>query len=86
MHISRKTALLSLVLTGCLLGSVAPLQADKRSDCEKRIHKAEQNLDKEVRKHGEHSHQAQKRRQDLEKTREQCRGYDHDHDRDHDHQ
>jgi hypothetical protein len=81
MHIFRKT-MISLVLSGCLLGGVVPLQADRRSDCAKRIRKAEQNLDKEVRKHGEHSRQAEKRRHELEKTRENCRGFDRDHDRD----
>ena len=82
MHIFRKTTLISLVLSGCLLGGVVPLQADQRKDCEKRIRKAEQNLDKEVRKHGEHSRQAEKRRHELEKTRENCQGFDHDRDRD----
>lgn len=77
MHIFRKT-MISLVLSGCLLGGVMPLQADRRSDCAKRIRKAEQNLDKEVRKHGERSHQADQRRRDLERTREQCRGFDRD--------
>ena len=84
MHIFRKTALVSLVLSACLFGSVGPLQADQRKDCEKRIHKAEQNLDKEVRKHGEQSRQAEKRRHELEKTRENCRDFDRDHDRDRD--
>jgi hypothetical protein len=77
MHIFRKT-MISLVLSGCLLGGVVPLQADRRSDCAKRIRKAEQNLDKEVRKHGERSRQAENRRRDLERAREQCRDFDRD--------
>lgn len=81
MRIFRKTTLISLVLSGCLLGGVVPLQADQRRDCEKRIRKAEQNLNKEVRKHGEHSRQAEKRRHELERTRENCRGFDRDRDR-----
>ncbi len=86
MRTFRKTTLISLVLSGCLLGGLVPLKADQRSDCEKRIHKAEQKLDKEIRKHGEHSHQAEKSRHDLEKARERCRDFDRDrdHDRDHD--
>lgn len=85
MHLIRKTTLISLVLSGCLLGGAVPLLADHRSDCEKRIHKAELNLDKEVRKHGEHSRQAEKRRHELENVRESCRDVDRDHDRDRDH-
>ena len=73
-----KKIMISLVLSGCLLGGVVPLQADRRSDCEKRIRKAEQKLEKEVRKHGERSRQAEKRRHDLERAREQCRDFDRD--------
>ena len=62
MPILRKTALISLLLSGCSLGGVVSLRADHWSDCEKRIHKAEENLHKEVRKHGEHSRQAENRR------------------------
>jgi hypothetical protein len=85
MHLFRKVTLISLVLSGCLLGSVGPLQADQRRDCEKRIHKAEQNFNKEARKHGEHSRQAEKRRHELERVRDNCRGFDRDHDRDRNH-
>ena len=81
MLIFQKTTLISLVLSGCLLGAVVPLQADQRRDCEKNIRKAEQNLNKEVKKHGEHSRQAEKRRQELERTRENCRRFDRDRDR-----
>ena len=77
MRVFRKI-MISLVLSGWLLGGVVPLQADRRSECAKRIHKAERNLDKEVRKHGESSRQAEKRRRDLERAREQCRDFDHD--------
>jgi hypothetical protein len=35
------------------------------SDCEKRIHKAEENLHKEVRKHGERTRQAENRSGNL---------------------
>jgi hypothetical protein len=78
MHIFGKTSLISFVVSGCLLGSIGPLRADWRRDCEKRILKAEHNLEKEVRKHGENSRQADKRRNDLEKVREQCRSFDRD--------
>ncbi len=84
MRTFRQTTLISLVLSGCLLGGLVPLKADQRSDCEKRIHKAEQRLDKEIRKHGEHSRQAEKRRHELREAREQCRGFDRDRYRDRD--
>jgi hypothetical protein len=90
----RKTALMSLVLSGCLLGGVVSLRADQRSDCDKRVRKAEENLHKEIRKHGERSRQAQSRRRDLDQVRQRCREFDnhrdrgrrrhHDRDRDYD--
>lgn len=69
--------------------AVAPLQAFDRDDerCERRIHKAQEALEKAVRRHGEHSRQAEEKRHELEETRERChhdRDRDHDHDRDHD--
>jgi hypothetical protein len=84
MPILRNTALISFLLSSCLLGGVATLRADQWSDCEKRIHKAEENLHKEIRKHGERSHQAEDRRRDLEQARARCRGYETDHHRYHD--
>ena len=74
MTILRKTTLTSLLLGSCcLFGGVASLQADHRSDCEKHIQKAEDNLYKEIRKHGEHSRQAANRRRELEQARYGCR-------------
>ena len=87
MTILRKTALTSLLLGGCLFGGVISLQADHRSDCDKRIQKAEDNLHKEIRKHGEHSRQVENRRRELEHARDGCRDFGHhrhhDNDRDH---
>lgn len=83
MRILRKTALISLLLGACLFGGVVSLRADHWSDCEKRIHKAEENLHKEIRKHGERSHQAANRRRDLEQARARCRGFESDRRRDH---
>jgi len=94
MTILRKTTLTSLLLGSCLFGGVVSLQADHRSDCEKHIQKAEDNLYKEIRKHGEYSRQAENRRRELEQARYGCRDvaryrygrdrdryYDRDHDR-----
>jgi hypothetical protein len=66
-----------------LLGSAVPTRALDRDDkCERQVHKAEANLQKAIRRHGEHSRQAEQRRHQLEEARERCH---HDHDRDHDH-
>ena len=73
MTILRKTTLTSLLLSSCFFGGVVSLQADHRSDCEKHIQKAENNLYKEIRKHGEFSRQAQNRRRQLEQARYGCR-------------
>jgi hypothetical protein len=74
---------LAIAMLGAFLmgASVVPSQA-RDNDCEQRVRKAEQNLDKAVRKHGEHSRQAEQRRRDLERERAACRGDEH-HDHDH---
>lgn len=71
----------ALVCLFTMLGSTVPAQA--RSSCDKRMRKAEDNLRKEIRKHGEYSSQAQYRRRQLEEVRQSC-GFDRDHDRDRD--
>ena len=81
---NKKSGVLAAILAAIFLfGSAMPVRAYDRDDkCERRVHKAEANLQKAIRRHGEHSRQAEQRRHELEETREQCR---HDHDRDHDH-
>jgi len=44
------------------------------NNCEQRIHRAEGNLRNAIRRHGEHSRQAERRRQELEKARRSCGG------------
>jgi len=63
-----------------LVGSSLPVRAEDK--CDRDIHKAEQRLREAVDKHGEHSKQAEKRRQELEEVKHRCG--DH-HDMDHDH-
>jgi hypothetical protein len=79
----HKAGIAAVLLAGFLMvGSLVPAQA--RDHCEKRIRKAEDNLRKEVGKHGEHSTQAMYRRRLLEEARERCahfRGRDRDRDR-----
>jgi hypothetical protein len=81
---TRKSGILAAVLAAIFLaGSAVPSKALDRDDkCEQRIHKAETNLQKAVQRHGEHSRQAEKRRHQLEETRERCR-HDRDHDQEH---
>jgi hypothetical protein len=73
MTILRKSTLTSLLLGSFLFGGAASLRADRWSDCEKNIQKAEDKLYKEIRKHGEYSRQAETRRRELEQARYGCR-------------
>jgi hypothetical protein len=79
--------MLGAVLSASLLaGTAIPAHADQDDRCRRDIHKAQQNLDKAIRKHGEHSRQAEDRRRQLEELRERCHMRDEhrdDHDRDH---
>ena len=83
----RKTNLVAAVLGGVLaIGGAVPSMADSRSDCENRVRKAEQNLQHEIDRHGEHGRGVEERRQQVERERQNCSMYDRDHDRhDNDH-
>lgn len=60
-------------LVGALLLGVVPAQARDRDDkCAQKIRAAEARLDNAVRKHGRRSRQAEKRRQELDRVRDQC--------------
>jgi hypothetical protein len=85
---TRRHGILAAVLAAFfLLAGAAPTQALDRDDkCERRVQKAEANLQRAIRRHGEHSRQAEQKRRQLEETRERCHhDHDRDHDRDHDH-
>jgi hypothetical protein len=76
-------SLCGAMLSACLIaGTAIPAHADQDDKCRHDIHRAEQNLDKAVRQHGEHSRQAEERRHQLEEVRERChmRGERHDDD------
>lgn len=80
----------SAIVLIMFLASTVPARAlvrDRDDDrkCEQRIHKAEDKLQNAIRKHGEHSRQAEQRRHELEEARERCHHGDHDRDHDHDH-
>jgi hypothetical protein len=80
-QIKSKGIIVALMAAFFLTGSVVPAHAVDRDDnCERIIRKAESNLHNAIRKHGEHSRQAAKRRHELEEARERCRVRgDHDH-------
>ncbi len=79
----RRSIVIAAVVGILLTGGVVPLQARDRDDhCRQRVQKAEGNLQNAIRKHGEHSRQAEQRRRQLEQARAACRGDQHgDHDR-----
>ena len=73
---ANKVILTAAMVGSLLLWSPAAMQARDRDDrCERRVHKAEENLRRAERRHGEHSRQAEERRHQLEETREKC-GHD----------
>jgi hypothetical protein len=50
-----------------------PLHADDdRTKCQRRVEKAEARYDDAVRDHGKHSHEADARREELNRERENC--------------
>ncbi len=82
---------IALLTIAGLVGSSLPVRADDRDNrhekCERRIHQAEERLRNAVRRYGEESRQAHKRREQLEEEKRRC-GDHHDrdhHDGDHDH-
>jgi len=66
-----RIGVLTIFLSGFLLiGSAAPVQAYDK--CEHRIRKAELRLERAIRRHGVHSIQAERQREQLERVRERC--------------
>jgi hypothetical protein len=78
----KKTSLAIAVLGSFLLAGVVPSMAER---CEDRVRKAEENVKKEVDRHGEHSHQAEQARHKLENERAKCHVDEHHDHPDHDH-
>lgn len=75
-RLANRVILAAAMVGSLLLWSPAPMQARDRDDkCGKRVHKAEENLRRAERRHGEHSRQAEDRRHELEEAREKC-GHD----------
>jgi len=80
-----KTMLCAMLSASLLAGVATPARADRDDKCSRDIRKAEENVEKAARKHGEHSRQAEERRHQLEEVKERCHRRDHEHDRDSDH-
>lgn len=74
----RKSAVATVIAGALFFFSAAPLvRADDRSRCQHAIEKAEGRLDRAVHDRGEHSHEAEERRRQLNEERERCWGRYH---------
>jgi hypothetical protein len=71
----RKTGL-AVLLVGTLAVAVSlPMQAQPdRHRCERRIQRAEANLNRAIARHGVNSRQAERRRGQLARVRAECQG------------
>ena len=94
----QKTSFVAVALAGFLMAGTA--LCVKADTCEDRVRRAEENLRKQVDRHGESSKQAEHARHNLDNERGKCHmderrdhhdddhrdddHHDHDHDRDHD--
>ena len=72
--IIRRTGTAGALAVFLLIASLAPLQAVAAPHCRQRIERAEDNLRRAIRKHGERSRQAEQRRRELENARARCHG------------
>jgi len=70
----KRSMWLIAVLGIGLMGAGANLARadDHDRECERRIHRAEEKLQREIDRHGEHSRQAEQKRHDLEEARRSC--------------
>ena len=87
MSFTQKMFSITLLTIAGLVATSLPARADAddaRERCERRIHKAEQNLRQAIDRHGEGSRQARRRHEQLEEVRRRCGFRDHDRDRDRD--
>lgn len=67
---SKATVLVTV--TGLLL-AIGATPANAYANCQKKIQKAEKNLEKAIRQHGLHSDQAAEKRDQLERARARCK-------------
>ena len=74
-NIRKCTKVLFVALLGAVLAAATSslsTAGDHEGDCRRRIHVAEQRLQKAIDKHGEHSPQAEKCRHDLDEVHRDC--------------
>jgi hypothetical protein len=86
-----KTTVAAVLGGALLIGGALPAMADWRSDCENRIRRDEDNLRRDIAAHGEHGKNVEKRREVLERDRQNCRMVEerererHEHEHEHEH-
>ncbi len=78
LYMFRKTGIAVLLGASLVIGGAIPTQAqvppDRRYRCERRIRRAEANLDRAIARHGANSRQAERRRRELAEVRAHCQG------------
>ena len=77
----RKLAVTAVVGGSLIAAGSLPAQA---ADCHERVRKAEQRLNNEQRKHGDHSRQAEDARRNLDRERRGCDNNNNHHNDHHD--
>jgi hypothetical protein len=72
----RRTGLAVLLGATLAIGVSLPMRAqpDHRHRCERRIQKAEANLNRAIVRYGVNSRQAERRREQLARVRAECQG------------
>ena len=73
-NVFGKTGIATGLAAFMLVASLAPVPA-AAANCHRRIERAEENLRRAIRKHGERSRQAEERRRQLEDIRARCHEY-----------
>jgi hypothetical protein len=78
-----RIALSTALAGGLMLGTFGVARADDRDDCNRRLEADRARIDRDIARHGEHSHQADRDRDKMEADRHWCRDHksDWDHDR-----
>ncbi len=77
--VKRCKNILSVATLGVWLLVAPTPSCDHDRECAKRINRAEENLRREIDRHGEHSRQAEEKRHELEKVRRACGEEHHEH-------
>ena len=76
-HMFLKTGIAVLLGASLMLGGSVAVHAqpgDRHYRCERRIRRAEQNLERAIARHGAGSPQAERRRRELAEVRARCQG------------